>query len=215
MQNKNQRKAFESLKNKRICVLGSGESGTSAIRLLHHYRITPSCSTSGRISPAVKKILIRSGADFEENGHTKRFLQKNDIFITSPGILPKSPALRLAQRNNIKIISEIELASRFLQGPWIGVTGTNGKTTTSSLIAKFIGSKQSCDLCGNIGKSVSRSILDSGPSRLRIVELSSFQLEYSEQLKPNLAVFLNLKPNHLNWHTHKHRYYRAKLKLAR
>jgi UDP-N-acetylmuramoylalanine--D-glutamate ligase len=197
---------------KKALVVGAAESGLWAAELLGRNGFGVSCSSHSAMEPAAKRRFKRLCIPFEENGHTEAFLAGGDFFVASPGVKPSSAPLRFAASRRIPILSEFEAASRFITGPWIAVTGTNGKTTTATLLARIVSGWKPCDLCGNVGKALSRSVIEN-PRQRRVDETSSFQLHYVSDAKPTVAVILNLKPNHLDWHPTLGEYYSDKLRL--
>ncbi|MBF0253880.1 MAG: UDP-N-acetylmuramoyl-L-alanine--D-glutamate ligase, partial [Candidatus Omnitrophica bacterium] len=131
------------------------------------------------------------------------------------GVRPDAAPVRWARSQRARIWSELELGMSLQAAPWALITGTNGKTTTCHLLAEILRDKRSCEICGNSGISVCRSLLDKGPNVMRVVEASSFQLKFSRRMKPDVAVLLNLSPNHLDWHPTLRDYYEAKVKVIR
>ena len=207
-------KKLKAFQGKTVTVIGVGESGTSALRLLKRLGSRVRCSSSGAMDPKIQKGFLKKKIAFEENGHTEAFLKGSDFLVVSPGMRPTSLPLKVARANRIPVLSEIELASRCVDSPWVAITGTNGKTTTSTLLWDMLRRKGSCDLCGNIGKAFSRSVVENR-SLSRVVEVSSFQLAFVDRFKPSLAVLLNLSPNHLDWHRSLRHYYLSKMNLLR
>lgn len=201
------------LKSKVVTVVGAGESGLAALMLLRRKGARVRCSVSDAPDARVRRKILAAGALLEEGGHTEGFFRPSDAVVTSPGVKPSSPAIRIARKLRIPVWSEPELAASFVQAPWVAVTGTNGKTTTSTLLWRMIQEMRPCDLCGNVGRSFSRSVIERGGKVARVVEVSSFQLFYARRFAPRVAVILNLKPNHLDWHRSLGEYYAAKLKL--
>jgi UDP-N-acetylmuramoylalanine--D-glutamate ligase len=200
---------------KRVTVIGAGESGLWAAKLLARAGARVRLTSRDPIPAPARRLLLRLRVPFEEGAHTPAFLADTEIVVPSPGVRPSSPPLVLARRKGWRVASELEAAAAFVRGRWIGVTGTNGKTTTSSLIAAMLKNAGPCDLCGNVGRALSRSVLEKGPRIPRVVEVSSFQLHASRAVRPTVAVILNLRPNHLDWHRTLAEYYGAKLKLIR
>ena len=133
---------------KRATVIGTGESGLWAAKLLLVEGAKVRCSSHAKIEDAVKRFFKKAGVEFEEGGHTPEFLAASDLIVPSPGVKPSSPPLVLARERRIPIIGEIELAARLIKGKWAAVTGTNGKTTTASLLGRMV---PRAHVCGNIG----------------------------------------------------------------
>jgi len=197
---------------KHAVVIGAAESGIWAAELLAQKGFSVSVSCHAAIDLAAKRRFKKRGVQIEEGGHSDAFLSRADFFVTSPGVKPSSKPLLFAAKRRIPVYSEFEAAARFARGKWIAVTGTNGKTTTSTLIASILRRTGAVDLCGNIGKAFSRSVMER-PRARRVVEVSSFQLHFTDQARPSVSVILNLKPNHLDWHRSLGEYYSDKLKL--
>ncbi len=153
------------------------------------------------------------GAEVETGGHKLQSFLDADLIIPSPGV-PYIPQLEEARKKGRKIHSEIELAYRFLKGKIVGITGTNGKSTTATLTHKILqeGGLQS-HLAGNIGTPLIRFVEKSQPDDLFVTELSSFQLRYITQFRAAISVFLNISRDHLDWHTDFDDYYRSKKNL--
>ena len=202
-------------RNKSVTVVGSGESGMSAIRLLTRLGAKPRCSTQTLLGSKIKALFKKRSVLWEEGGHTAAFLKDTDYLVVSPGVRPSSFPIRYCRRRHIPILSEIELASRVFAGRWVAVTGTNGKTTTSTLLAEILRRRRSCELCGNIGNAFSRSLIEKNSRSARVVEVSSFQLSFIDRMRPTVTVILNLSPNHLDWHRNLKEYYAAKMNIAR
>ena len=153
------------------------------------------------------------GAEVETGGHKIQSFLDADLIIPSPGV-PYIPQLEEARKKGRKIHSEIELAYRFLKGKIVGITGTNGKSTTATLTHKILqeGGLQS-HLAGNIGTPLIRFVEESHPDDLFVTELSSFQLRYITQFRAAISVFLNISKDHLDWHTDFDDYYQSKKNL--
>ncbi|MCJ7679261.1 MAG: UDP-N-acetylmuramoyl-L-alanine--D-glutamate ligase [Candidatus Aminicenantes bacterium] len=152
---------------------------------------------------------------FETGGHSEQILNEADFVISSPGI-PDIPLFEAARKRSLPVLSEIELAARFLKGRIIGITGSNGKSTTTTLTHKILkdGGLQS-HLAGNIGTPLIRFALDSREEDLYVTELSSFQLNNIDHFKAAMAVFLNVAPDHIDWHRNFASYLDAKKNLIR
>lgn len=162
--------------------------------------------------------LVALGVDVETGGHSDRCYQFSDLIVTSPGIPPHSSILHQLKLSGKTIISEVEWAYYHSANhhppiPWVGITGTNGKSTTTTLIAQLLtdgGIK--APACGNIGTPVTHVVASGNVDGL-VVELSSFQLEFSPTLKTEIAVWTNFSPDHLAWHGSMHAYEEAKRQL--
>lgn len=199
-----------------IVILGAGESGNGAALLAKSKGYKVFVSDYGTISEKYKNELNQYRIDFEENVHDWEKISTADLVIKSPGIPNSAPIIQKIRNSNIKIISEIEWAYYFKgDSKIIAITGSNGKTTTTSLtyhIMKCGGADVSA--VGNIGKSFARQIFDN-PTQWYVVEISSFQLDDIYQFKPDVAVILNITPDHLDRYEYKfENYARSKLRIA-
>jgi len=179
---------MENLQNKTITVLGAGESGMSAVRFLHTLGCDVRCSSIRPIPTKFKELFRKISIPFEEGHHSARFLEPSEIIVMSPGIKPTHFVVDYCHQRRMQLLSEVELASLYAEGPWCAITGTNGKTTVSTLLANILRKSRDCDLCGNIGKAFTRSLLERPRSQTRVVEMSSFQLHYSKKLNPQFGL---------------------------
>ena len=180
-----------------LIVLGGGESGVGAAYLASQNGISVFLSDKNLIKSKYKKILIDNEIEFEEGKHSLDKVLKASEIIKSPGIPSYSSLISHVIRNNIPIISEVEFASRFTNAKIIGVTGSNGKTTTTSLIYHILKSSGlNVGIGGNIGNSFAFLIANNDFDYI-VLELSSFQLEGVSKFKPIIAVITNLSPDHL------------------
>lgn len=158
--------------------------------------------------------LRQAGCTLELGGHAVPTLQAQDLIVPSPGVPANLPGLLAARDAKIPIWSEIELASRFLRGKLVAVTGSNGKTTTTALIGHILaGAGLPVIVGGNIGTPLISRIDDSSDRTVTIVEVSSFQLEWIDVFRPDVSVLLNLTPDHLDRHASFEDYGRAKLRI--
>ena len=180
-----------------LIVLGGGESGVGAAYLASQNGISVFLSDKNLIKSKYKKILIDNEIEFEEGRHSLDKVLKASEIIKSPGIPSYSSLISHVIRNNIPIISEVEFACRFTNAKIIGVTGSNGKTTTTSLIYHILKSSGlNVGIGGNIGNSFAFLIANNDFDYI-VLELSSFQLEGVSKFKPIIAVITNLSPDHL------------------
>ena len=159
----------------------------------------------------ILKELRASGIKIEMGGHSDDFIKDAYIAVTSPGIPPNSPLMQKLKDLKIKVISEIELAYSQTGVPFIAITGTNGKTTTTALIAHILSSEYKAEPCGNYGVPPC-DLLDKDIDFM-VCECSSFQLEYSNSFQPQISVFTNFTPDHINWHGNLENYFKAKAKI--
>ena len=191
------------LKNKRVLVVGLGKSGKSAALFLRERgaQVTVSDSRSAEALAGEIPALLDAGVMVETGGHGLLTFRRQDLIVVSPGVPFDTPELKQARAFGLPIIGELELASRFLQGQVVAITGSNGKTTTTSLLGKiFAGAGVPTLVGGNIGTPVIDLIAQSTPQTTSVLEVSSFQLETVEQFRPHIAVVLNITQDHLDRH---------------
>ena len=181
-----------------MTVLGAAQSGLAAAILLANNHSDVFVSDSGSVSSENTSRLHARGISFEENGHTARALEA-DFIVTSPGIPATAAPLQSASDLQIPVYSELELASWFCEAPILAVTGSNGKTTTTTLLGAILAnSGRTTYLAGNIGIAFSDIVLDVKAEDVVVLEVSSFQLEHIHSFRPTVAVLLNISPDHLN-----------------
>ncbi|HPA29986.1 MAG TPA: Mur ligase family protein, partial [Bacteroidia bacterium] len=185
-------------KNKRIAILGAAESGVGAAILAQKQGYDVFVSDLSRIADNYKTHLTERNIQFEEGCHTDSLILNADEIIKSPGIPDKAVVIKKIKNANINIVSEIEFASRFTNAKMIAITGTNGKSTTTLLtyhILKKAG--VNVGLAGNIGKSFAWQVAEEKFDHY-VLELSSFQLDDMYTFKADIAVLLNITPDHLD-----------------
>ncbi len=183
---------------KRIVVLGAAESGAGAAVLAKKEGFDVFVSDMSSIKDKYKKLLDDHGIVWEENHHSEEKILNADEIIKSPGIPEEAPIIRKAVAKGIHIISEIEFAGRYTESKMICITGSNGKTTTTSLIYHiFKSAGYDAGLAGNIGRSLALQVAED-PHEYYIIELSSFQLDNMYDFRANIAVLLNITPDHLD-----------------
>ena len=198
-------------RNKKISVLGAARSGIAVARLL--------ASQGGQIllsdaGPAERfreelQALPPLGIMVETGGHTDRVFDCSFI-VLSPGIPEHAPVVKAAAERRIPIVSELEAASWFCSAPMIGVTGSNGKTTTTTLIGRILGdAKKKHVVAGNIGTAFSSVVLDVAEADLAVLEVSSFQLDHCESFRPWISVILNITEDHMDRYDHSMERYAA------
>ncbi|MGH7198798.1 MAG: UDP-N-acetylmuramoyl-L-alanine--D-glutamate ligase, partial [Candidatus Omnitrophota bacterium] len=205
-----------NLKNKRITVVGLGRSGFAAARLLAQKGALVFATDGSTKAEVLRnaKALKRMGVRTETGGHTASFVEGSCLVVASPGVPGSSFPLALAKKKKIPLVSEIEVASWFCRGAVVGVTGSNGKTTTSHLIHRiFASAGKKSILCGNVGDPFAGELPKVDSKTLVVLELSSFQLEASPTLRPKIAVVLNISRNHMDRHGTLARYVAAKEKI--
>ena len=199
---------------KKIVILGAGESGAGSAELARKNSYEVFVSDYGLIDEQIKEKFKKLNIEFEENSHDLAKSINADLVIKSPGISDQSDVVSFFNHQNIKIISEIEFAYNFSKSKIIGITGSNGKTTTSTLIHKLITDAEiSCSISGNIGFSFSNVCNDN--VQYSVVELSSFQLDGVEKFKPHIAVLTGISPDHLDRYKNYKDYIRSKFRITR
>lgn len=189
-----------------VTILGAGESGEGAAKLCHQLGMPCRVTDSGSIDAERKARLETMGVVTEEGGHDKGLLTDSDLLIKSPGVPSKAAPIQWAQDAGVEVIGELEFASRHTNAKIAAITGTNGKTTTTGLLNHLLnqgGLDSGC--AGNIGSSFAGAIADAqqrpeGDRDIWVVEASSFQLEDAVAFKPDVALLLNLTPDHLDRH---------------
>ncbi len=182
----------------KLVILGAQESGVGAARLAVQRGHSVFMSDAGAIKPKYREELVRLGIEFEEGGHTATRVLEADEIVKSPGIPDTASLVVAAQERGIPVISEIELAYRHCKGRIIGITGSNGKTTTT-LLTHHILQKAGVDVAvgGNVGTSFAGLVADGG-NAWYVLELSSFQLDGIRDFRPHIAMLLNITPDHLD-----------------
>ncbi len=192
----------EKVRGRRVGVIGMARSGLAAAMLARQQGGIPFVSDSGRgdLLTVQTSKLDKAGIQFETDRHTERVLAV-DYLVVSPGVSQKSEILKQAHAKGIPVFSEIEFASWFCQGKIVAITGTNGKTTTTALTGEvFKASGIPTYVCGNIGLAFAEVASEVPPDGVAVVEISSFQLESIADFHPNVAVILNITPDHLDRH---------------
>jgi len=205
-------------KNRKVTVVGLGKSGFAAAKFLHAQKALVHVTEASEKKEALENAsyLRGLGMAVETGRHTEAFISGSTCVVTSPGVPHKSMPLEWAHKKRIPVISEVELASIFCKGRIVAVTGSNGKTTTCHLIHRILtDAGKDAVLCGNVGVSFLDTLPSVSRSTLVVLELSSFQLEDSPTLRPDIAVVLNIHPNHLDRHGDIETYARAKENIFR
>ena len=179
-------------------ILGAGESGAGAAVLAKKEGFDVFVSDMSKISDKYKEMLNNHGIAWEEGEHTEELILNADEIIKSPGIPDKAPMVKKAIEKGIHIISEIEFAGRYSSSKMICITGSNGKTTTTSLIYHiFKNAGYDVGLAGNIGNSLALQVAEE-PHEYYVIELSSFQLDNMYEFKADIAILLNITPDHMD-----------------
>jgi UDP-N-acetylmuramoylalanine--D-glutamate ligase len=183
---------------KKMVVLGAGESGVGTAILAKKQGYEVFVSDKGVITPFYKNVLLQNEILFEENQHTESNILNADIVMKSPGIPDKVEIIKKLTSKGVKIISEIEFASWFSKATYVGITGSNGKTTTTLLVHHILKKGGlNAGLAGNIGKSFAQQIAEQN-YEVFALEISSFQLDGIEKFAPHIAILTNISPDHLD-----------------
>ncbi len=207
---------LQGIRNKNIVILGAARSGLSAAALLKNAGNTVFVSDiSDKGKTRARNQLKKMDIPFEFGRHSERVYQA-DMVVLSPGIPSTSEIVRSVAAQNIPVYSEIEVAGWFCRSNIIAVTGSNGKTTTTTALGRMLKSiYQNAFVAGNIGHPFSDYVLESEAGTWCAVEVSSFQLETIDRFHPQIAVILNLAPNHLDWYDTYEDYIQAKLRILK
>lgn len=191
------------LKNKRVLVVGLGKSGIAAALFLRGQGARVTVSDARSATALAKQIteLLDAGVMVESGGHGLLTFRRQDLIVISPGVPLDTPEVKQAIGYGVPVIGELELASRFLKGRIVAITGSNGKTTTTTLIGKIFEDAGLPTLVGgNIGTPVIELAPQSTEESIDVLEVSSFQLETIEAFRPSIALVLNITPDHLDRH---------------
>lgn len=182
----------------RLVILGGGESGVGTAILGKKEGFEVFVSDFGKIKETYRQVLLHHEINWEDEGHTNDLILSASIVMKSPGIPETAPIVVLLRKNGIPVISEIEFASKFTEAKIIGITGSNGKTTTATLIFQLL-KEAGLDVAlgGNIGKSFAE-IVATNQTENYVLELSSFQLDGIVEFAPHIAILTNLSPDHLD-----------------
>jgi UDP-N-acetylmuramoylalanine--D-glutamate ligase len=185
------------LKN-RIAILGGGESGVGAAILAQQKGYSVFLSDSGKIKEKYKNVLADYKIDFEEEKHSADKILTADLVVKSPGIPDKAPLIKQLHLNEIPVISEIEFAGRYTKAKTICITGSNGKTTTTLLLYHILkNAGLNVGLAGNVGKSFAWQVAEEKHD-VYVIELSSFQLDGMYDFRTDVAILMNITPDHLD-----------------
>ena len=201
---------------KRLVILGGGESGVGAAILGKDKDMEVFLSDFGHLAHHYRDILVEEGIEFEEGKHSEDKILNASIVVKSPGIPPTAPIVEKLVAAGIPVVSEIEFAAYYTDAKMVCITGSNGKTTTT-LLTYHILKKAGIDvgLAGNVGKSLALQVARQ-PHEVYVIELSSFQLENMYKFKANIAVILNITPDHLDRYDNKmENYAAAKFRILR
>jgi UDP-N-acetylmuramoylalanine--D-glutamate ligase len=200
----------------RVLAIGLARTGvaTALFCAKHNAIVTATDSRpESELGDAPAKLRA-AGVALELGGHVEKTYLAQDLIIPSPGVPADDPLLAKARSKGITIWSEIELAYRFMEGELIGITGSNGKTTTTTLVHRILhAAGRNSILAGNVGTPLIACVEAMNSKTVSVVELSSFQLELTDKFRPNIAVFLNLTPDHLDRHKTLESYAAAKARI--
>ena len=193
----------------KVLVLGLSKSGIAAAKFLKKHGYDVYLTESKSIEPDAE--LEKMGIHIETGGHSLKFVDGSEFAVTSPGIPPYSIIIELLRLKNIPVISELELAYRMSDTPFVAITGTNGKTTTTALTAHIFERRFKAKACGNIGQPP----CDMADDKLDyyVCEMSSYQIAMSPTLTPFISVWINFTPDHIDWHQGIENYFAAKAKI--
>ena len=192
-----------------LVILGGGESGVGTALLGKKTGYKVFVSDKSGISKKYKEALLNNEIDFEENQHTESKILNADVVMKSPGIPDKVPLIKLLHENSIPVISEIEFAAQFTNANIIGITGSNGKTTTTLLTHHILkNAGLNVGIAGNIGDSFAKQVAENDFKNY-VLEISSFQLDGIENFNPHVAILTNITPDHLDRYEYKFENYIA------
>lgn len=205
------------LKNKRVLVVGLGKSGVSAALYLRRQGARVTVSDARPSDALAKEIptLLDAGVMVETGGHGVLTFRRQDLVVVSPGVPLSTPEIQQVQRYGTPLIGELELAAQALQGRIIAITGSNGKTTTTSLIGHILQhAALRSQVGGNIGLPVVELLAADSADTWNVLEVSSFQLETIQTFRPHIALVLNITPDHLDRHGTFENYAAAKARIT-
>lgn len=206
----------ERIKGKKVAILGMARSGLALARLVKDFGGISFVSDQKPATALAESIaeLEKAGVAYETGGHTQACLEGKDFLVISPGVPKDAPILQEAQKRALPVFGEVEVAYWLCQSPLAAVTGSNGKTTTAALLGNiFSSSGYASKVAGNIGLPFSAVVAEKKPYQMIVLEISSFQLEYVEEFAPELSLFLNLSPDHLDRYGSYEEYRAAKLRI--
>ena len=207
--------------DKKVLILGLSKSGVAAEKYLNDKGAQCFITEKKPLADKDKQLveeLTAAGIKTEFEHHSDEFMEDVYIAVTSPGIPPNSELMQKLKEKNIQVISEIELAYLETQIPFVAITGTNGKTTTTELTNFILNKEYKAEKCGNIGIPPCSLLRDLNTDKEKetdffVCEVSSFQLTYSPSFRPQIAVWMNFTPDHIDWHGGLDKYFEAKASL--
>ncbi|MFC1477403.1 UDP-N-acetylmuramoyl-L-alanine--D-glutamate ligase [candidate division KSB1 bacterium] len=212
-----QQKITDNIAGSRISVLGAGRSGMAAARLLLRHGAEVFLSEANESEELERSCssIGHKDFDYELGGHSEQVTAASDLIVISPGIPLDTPVIDTARRKNIKVIGELEITSLFCENRIIAITGTNGKSTTTSMVeAIFHAADLQARAAGNIGVAFADVVDELEQDETVILEVSSYQLETIEHFHPWIAAILNVRPDHLKRHKTMEEYLRCKLRIG-
>lgn len=202
------------MKQQRLVILGGGESGVGTALLAKAKGYDVFVSDKGIIKDKYKEVLIHNTIEWEEQKHTESNILNADLVMKSPGIPDKVALVQALLEKEIPVLSEIEFASKYTNATIVGITGSNGKTTTASLTHHILKQELNVGLAGNIGDSFAKQVLIDQFENY-VLEISSFQLDGIIEFKPQIAVLTNITPDHLDRYDNKfENYIDSKFRIA-
>jgi UDP-N-acetylmuramoylalanine--D-glutamate ligase len=208
---------FDISKYKKVSVIGAARSGVAAAKLLKKkgYKVFLSDSTAeDKVNSRFVNEIKTAGVEYEFGKHSDKVYDA-DLVVVSPGVPQSSEVIQTSLGKNINVVSEVEIASWFSKGRVIAITGTNGKTTTTTLIGEiFKEAGFKTIVCGNIGTAFSDIVENTDDDTIIVLETSSFQLDNIKHFKPFVAVFLNVTPDHLDRYESLEKYLNSKMKIT-
>ncbi|WP_100610056.1 UDP-N-acetylmuramoyl-L-alanine--D-glutamate ligase [Confluentibacter lentus] len=193
---------------KRLVILGGGESGVGTALLGKEKGFDVFISDKGKIKEKYKEVLIHNEIEWEDEKHSEEKILNADLVMKSPGIPDKAPLVKTIREKGILLVSEIEFAAKYTNATIVGITGSNGKTTTATLAHHILKQELEVGLAGNIGDSFAKQILEKDYPNY-VLEISSFQLDDIIDFKPHIAVITNITPDHLDRYDYKFENYIA------
>lgn len=207
---------IDRVRGKNVSVFGMARSGMAIAKLLKNLGASVFL-TEKKAETDLSSVIIElriEGIEYEAGGHTEKAIEHKDYLVISPGIPTDIPLLVKAKEEGIPVFSEIEVAYWLSEAQVVGITGSNGKTTTTTLVGEILKEdERECRVAGNIGVPFSKVVQDVSSGGIIVLELSSFQLELIEEFKPKISAILNITPDHLDRYPDLRSYTDAKLRL--
>ncbi|MEL0652859.1 UDP-N-acetylmuramoyl-L-alanine--D-glutamate ligase [Algibacter sp. TI.3.09] len=199
----------------RLVILGGGESGVGTALLAKTKGFDVFVSDKGKIKENYKQVLVQNDIEWEDEKHSEEKILNANIIMKSPGIPDKAPLVKQIREKGIKVVSEIEFAAQYTNATIVGITGSNGKTTTATLAHHILKEELNVGLAGNIGDSFAKQVLEEDFDNY-VLEISSFQLDDIIDFKPKIAVITNITPDHLDRYDYKfENYIASKFRIAK